>query len=788
MQQASTPAGYTPQGCLTPALLLGALWWIGIVVTLAVTSSWGITQARIIGGDAEAGWDFVIGRLVVALLLAIVIGPLALFGSGLPRVFGRLWGIGLLIMLPGSLLGNFPLSWGQPLALAQLAICTAALAIIRVRRQRQGIARDQVPLAPAVALGVLPLLPLLRYGAFGSPIDTLLAVAAGFSLALLAAELIDLWLIPALHASTLAIHMRVLVGGIAAAALLLILAAGIGVGGSAMLLALSWPPLGIVAVALAQPRAPSSTTLLLGPVAAAIAACFDGDELVLVLGFEDIPRWALQAAGFSFLIGMLLAVAAVVLATRIQRLPRSRIAAALAGVAWVGATLIYTLGGQPGFYGDRMFVVLRHGAALPPLSGSHAERTAAVYQELTRHAEETQSGVRSLLNLLGVRYQPYYLVNGIEVDGGPFIRLLLTLHPDVDRVLDSPRLRPVPYEAQPAPGDTAVPDAPDWNLTSIGVDRVWRELEVYGSGIVVGLADSGVDATHPALAGGYRGRHTGHDYNWLDPWSHQLAPRDLSGHGSHTLGLAVGRHAIGVAPSASWFACANLERNLANPALYLDCMQFMLAPYPLGGDALRDGDPAQAAHIINNSWGCPPLEGCDADVLRPATEALRAAGIFVVVAAGNEGPHCGSVRTPLALYDAAYSVGAIDDQGDLADFSSRGPVEIDGSGRIKPDIVAPGVMVLSAIPGGGYARNSGTSMAAPHIAGVVALMWSANADLIGDIDRTEAILAATARPYSGIQEPCFAGSAPSIAYGYGVIDAYAAVEAAIAPENEVQNN
>src|SRR5690606_28901229 len=141
------------------------------------------------------------------------------------------------------------------------------------------------------------------------------------------------------------------------------------------------------------------------------------------------------------------------------------------------------------------------------------------------------------------------------------------------------------------------------------------------------------------------------------------SPGDISGHGTHTLGTILGQGGIGVAPGAEWFGCANLVRNLANPALYLDCMQFMLAPFPPGGDPLRDGDPARAAHVINNSWGCPRLEGCDATALEPAAQALRAAGIFVVASAGNEGPACGSVRSPLALYDAVFTVGAVDRQG-----------------------------------------------------------------------------------------------------------------------------
>jgi subtilisin family serine protease len=289
-----------------------------------------------------------------------------------------------------------------------------------------------------------------------------------------------------------------------------------------------------------------------------------------------------------------------------------------------------------------------------------------------------------------------------------------------------------------------------------------------------------VQGDHPALRDGYRGRAGQNDYNWLDPWNGSRAPTDISGHGTHTTGSVLGRGGIGVAPGAEWIGCVNLARNLGNPPLYLDCLQFMLAPYAQGADPFTDGDPARAPHVLNNSWGCPPLEGCDPGALAPAVRALRAAGIFVVASAGNAGPRCGSVSDPIAIYDDVFSVGASDEDGNVAPFSSRGPVTVDSSDRIKPDILAPGVGVLSSLPGGTYGFNDGTSMAGPHVAGVVALMWSANPKLIGDIDQTEQILIATARPYVGQKIGCFEGDLPSDAYGYGLVDAYAAVQAALA--------
>ncbi|MEZ4580796.1 MAG: S8 family serine peptidase [Caldilineaceae bacterium] len=226
--------------------------------------------------------------------------------------------------------------------------------------------------------------------------------------------------------------------------------------------------------------------------------------------------------------------------------------------------------------------------------------------------------------------------------------------------------------------------------------------------------------------------------------------------------------------------------------------------------AIRPG-----AQVLNNSWGCPQNEeGCDPESLQRAAAALRTAGVFTVVSAGNSGPRCHTVDAAPAIYADVLTVGAVDQNGNLAPFSSTGPVTVDGSGRTKPDLLAPGVDVLSAYPGGTYELASGTSMAGPHVAGVVALMWSANPALVGDIARTEQILVETARPFSGGLETdiisaqmsedldlpaarvdlinqafgsgdgCLAtvdlAQVPNNVAGYGVVDAFAAVEAALA--------
>ena len=161
-------------------------------------------------------------------------------------------------------------------------------------------------------------------------------------------------------------------------------------------------------------------------------------------------------------------------------------------------------------------------------------------------------------------------------------------------------------------------------------------------------------------------------------------------------------------------------------------------------------------------------------------QALRAAGLFVVASAGNDGPGCATLNSPLALYADAFSVGSINSAKQLSIFSSLGPVTADGSDRIKPDIVAPGEKVLSSMPEGTYAALDGTSMAGPHVVGVVALVWSANPQLIGNIEATEQILIHAAQPYQGSLPNCpGASQIPSTAYGYGIIDAYQAVRQAL---------
>jgi|HigsolmetaAR201D_1030396.scaffolds.fasta_scaffold07034_3 subtilisin family serine protease len=784
------PAQQHTDGCMPSGLYaLATLWMIALTVVTHIVV-WFTGELLLAEGKSLTAPMWIGIILVLTLAQTFPIGLLRVFGPP-PRYRviyqAWLWAIGIGFVL--SMVKLVPSTWTQTASLVQIVLGTLAALVLLFGPGSRGPrgSGTVTGIAQPIALGLLVGLPWFFHGALGSLLDTVLNLLASIVLGWMTALLIDKRLIAPLAQLGRDAGADVSLGGLAAGIVLLVLSVSFGFDGQQIPLMLMLPPLGFAAAALSR-RAPGrSTRPVAGLLATALAGpllFFDPDEFTILLGLEggELFGTVLTAAFQSFLLAWAISAVLRVRSRRDYSQPNRILElGSLIGAA-VLALLIYFGGGQPGLYGERLFVILRDQADVSQAANitDRAERLAFVYNTLTQHANTTQANLRATLDRFGVEYQPYYLVNAIEVQGGPLLRAYLSMQPEVDRIIDSPRLRPLPNELQLGVGDLAAPNEPPWNISAIGADRVWREFNVRGAGIVVGESDSGVEGDHPALRDNYRGRDGEHDYNWYDPWFASTSPVDIGGHGTHTTGTIVGRGDIGVAPEAEWIGCVNLGRNLANPALYLDCLQFMLAPFPQGGDPLRDGDTNRAAHVLNNSWGCPELEGCDAESLLPAVRALRAAGIFVVVSAGNEGPSCSTVSSPLAIYDEVFSVGAFDANGNVASFSSRGPVTVDGSQRIKPDIIAPGVDVLSALPGGTYGLNDGTSMAGPHVAGVVALMWSANPALIGDIERTEQILIDTALPYRGDRTlGCFSGDLPSNAYGYGMLDAYAAVAAAL---------
>ncbi len=757
------------------AVALFILASIGIcgLIALAQTIVWNLEQTAI--ADASFGFLGNAGKIwfpIQSLLIAGLAGLGVAVSKSLFRPVYRSWLIAALVTLPAWVLQFLGPNDDQLGAVLQIVI--AAAAGIGVLLWSHPTWRWDSRAVLALFIVPFGIWPFLLWGALGSGTDTILNILAGLAFGLLAASLI------------VTSESNLFLSGLGIAVLLVILGSALGYDGGQLLLLVVLPTFGFVLVYLAS--SVPATMLAVGLLAAAPLVFIDPTELTIVLG--DLLPWALKASFLMMGLGVLIGLLAWIVLrgrwrTGSQAEPPVRFPAYPPLIAWAAALALWGFLGLHGFSGDRLFVIMKDQADLSQALTikDRNQRLTYVYKTLTDEAYKSQGGIRASLDRFGIHYTPYYLVNSMEVDGSALVRLYLLSQPGVDRVIPSPRLRPIPSLASPMTGTAkTVSGQPQWNIQMIGADKVWSELGVTGKGIVVGQSDTGADGNHPALRDSYRGVATGsNDYNWYDPWSQSKSPQDMEGHGTHTLGIVLGKDGIGVAPGAQWMACVNLERNLGDPPFYLNCMQFMLAPVPQGGDPFKDGNPTRAAYVLNNSWGCPTLEGCDAGSLQPAVDALRKAGIFVAVSAGNDGPSCATLTNPPAIYASAFSVGAVDSSGDMAFFSSRGPVTVDGSGRVKPDISAPGVDVVSSLPGGTYGPESGTSMAGPHLAGVVALMWSANPALIGDVDRTEQILIQTAKPYTGLRaaDQCFTGGTPNDAYGYGIVDAYAAVKAAL---------
>lgn len=434
-----------------------------------------------------------------------------------------------------------------------------------------------------------------------------------------------------------------------------------------------------------------------------------------------------------------------------------------------------------------------------------------VYDQLTQTASETQKEIISYLERENITYRSYWIVNSILVrDANSAIVDRLSLIDEVGTIALNPTVSAKFPESEIVDAERVTALAIEPNLLQVKADVVWA-MGYTGQGTVVAGADTGYKWEHPNIKDNYRGLASDgtaeHNYNWFDAIDDKvlnnggrcgiasLEPCGDLDHGTHTMGILVGKlsdigNNIGMAPDAKWIACRNMDVGNGTLDTYKRCYQFFLAPHDLNQ---QNPDPSLAPHAVNDSWRCTLAEGCTVanfSELETVVNNLKAAGIVVVSAAGNSGNSgCSTIADPSAIYENAFTIGAVESADNLAGFSSRGPVTVDGSGRLKPNVSAPGRTILSSgfdfnyDPT--YETKSGTSMATPHVTGLIALMISANPAIAGDVEAIETIIENSAEQvvHDDAGELCGGTSGttfPNNYVGHGRIDAEQAVLAALA--------
>lgn len=399
-----------------------------------------------------------------------------------------------------------------------------------------------------------------------------------------------------------------------------------------------------------------------------------------------------------------------------------------------------------------------------------------VYQRLKEVADRAQTPLLAYLQTEAQagrvkQIKTFLSVNAIGVTSTTPSLQTLAAFPEVAWIGRASVMQ-LPKPARGTPEATV--NGVEWNIAQVHAPDAWAR-GVVGEGIIVGNIDTGVQFDHPALATQYRGNKGGgvfdHSYNWWDPSQvcgrPSTKPCDNVGHGTHTMGTMVGddggSNQIGVAPNARWMACKGCENNSCTAFALLECGDFMLAPWDLNK---ANPDPSARPHIVNNSWG-----GLGGDPwYRQMVKSWEASGIFPAFSNGNSGVlGCATSSSP-GEYPEAFSSGATDSSNASALFSSKGPSNFSVK---KPDIAAPGVNVRSSVPPNNYRVLSGTSMASPHTAGVVALLWSLLPDLNRDVAKTEETLRQGAEALY-TNEVCGgdqADSHPNNVFGWGLVDA-----------------
>jgi subtilisin family serine protease len=446
---------------------------------------------------------------------------------------------------------------------------------------------------------------------------------------------------------------------------------------------------------------------------------------------------------------------------------------------------------------------LAHGSVTRLGHSDGAARRTAVHAALAAAAASSQREVLRAAADAGARCQSFWIVNAIvcrdaprafedRLRGGYFAHAVHHVRPLGALRRVSPVGGDAAAAAPPAKPLSSLPSDAGWNVQLVGAASAWNTTR--GEGVVAAIIDGGVRHTHEALVDSFRGTVAASsggrarpsfdfDYNWFDPVYKNKSPEgsDTDGHGTHVTGTVAGAKGIGAAPGAKW-----IHAKACNFAGYcsddwaIATAQWVMCPTPVGSTA---ADCSKGADIVSCSWG--DLPGGD-DYMRNVTSAWEAAGMLGVFAVGNNGPDCSTVASP-ADYPHSLGVGATDKGDGLTDFSSRGPSDDAAWTQVVPRLVAPGNLVPSSYfkDDSSYYHLSGTSQACPLVAGTAALVKSANAAL--SPAQIRALLASSAsssvlsQPSSG-KEQCGGikwSSFPNHIYGYGRLNASAAVQAAL---------
>jgi subtilisin family serine protease len=421
----------------------------------------------------------------------------------------------------------------------------------------------------------------------------------------------------------------------------------------------------------------------------------------------------------------------------------------------------------------------------PASSMGWKERGEFVYNALKEVAGQSQAAAKDYLSKRGLTFTTFIAGNELYVSAGDqvsaialaempevgYIRATRTYH--IDPLMGTSSMAGIRWAGdllanQTLTTVTYAPDALAWGIAYTHANQFWSSFGIQGNGIKVANIDTGVQWNHPALDQAFA--CPGDPSNpacWSDPSNICGAGGacDNNGHGTHTMGTMVGDDdpaltwQAGMAPGSTWIACKGCESNNCSDFALNTCADWILAP---------GGNPVNRPNVVNNSWGGG---GGDTWYLSKVN-AWRASGIFPAFSAGNSYT-CGSIGSP-GDYQESFASAAVDSAGSIAAFSSKGPSSFGHDPYTKPNIAAPGVSVCSSIPNNGWSCGySGTSMASPHTAGAVALLWSCNPSLVGQVDLTFQALQNSA----GISPAGKCGAPPdgegNYTFGYGYLDAYA---------------